>query len=202
MKWIFVIFMFCCCCVRQPRLPENSPYNVTAQHNDSTWFCTAKALRLYHTGSPEVVRQFNLRIATDIPFPGHDLPKIPDYTANGCTEDCRPSQSLTFYNIPLKRGRFKIGKLDKRRTIDNEREGYWLIGYSGGAYKWYKYEGRKPGWIRITSYDKKSNVVEGRFAISLDEDLSLHSRLVNEIPPIAKFSEGLFRVKLTDVKLK
>lgn len=202
MKWIFVVAVICCSCARQPRLPENSHYNVTALRNDSTWFGTAKALRLFQTGSPELVKKFNIRIATDIPFPGRDMPQIPNYTANGCTADCRPSQSLLFYNIPLKKGKYKIAKLDKKRTIDNERASYWLIGYSGGTYKRYWFQDHNHGWLRVTSFDKKSNIVEGRFAISLDEDLTLKSRLVNDIPPIARFSEGLFRIKLTDVKLK
>ena len=202
MRWIFVIAVISCSCARQPRLPENSMYNVTALHNDSTWFGTAKALRLFQTGSPESVKQFNIQIATDIPFPGRDMPKTPDYTANGCTEECRRSQSLLFYNIPLKKGKYKIAKLDKKRIVDNERASYWLVGYSGGAYKKYLFQGRNPGWLRITGFDKKTNIIEGRFAIDLDEDLTLYARLVNDIPPIAKFSEGLFRVKLTDVKLK
>ena len=178
-------------------------FNTTALRNDSTWFGTARAIRLLPIGSTDSVRQINIHIATDILFPGRDMPDSAfPYTATGCKGDCRQSQILSFYNIPLKRGRSSIGKIDKKRTIENERTSYWLVGYSGGAYKRYLFKGRKPGWIRVTSYDKYSKVVEGRFAVWLDEDLSLTSRLINEIKPLVKFSKGLFRVKLTDVKVE
>ncbi|TDE14681.1 hypothetical protein [Dyadobacter psychrotolerans] len=204
LKYLSLILFLCTSCARQPRLPENSRFSVTALRNDSTWFATGKGLRLIPADrDPGSVKQFNLRMTTDIPFPGRVIPQVDSAKiVTGCVGNCRPSQDLLAYNIPMRKGKYKIAKLDKRRTINNERSSYWLVGYSGGASKAYYHKGRKPGWIRITNFDKSTNVAEGRFAVSLDEDLTLFNRLINEIPPVARFREGLFRVKVEDVKLK
>ncbi|MFD2935360.1 hypothetical protein [Spirosoma flavum] len=202
MKRILVLFMTCTACIRPPSLPTSSQYNVIGVLNDSTWFATGKAIRLVKPKEqPNSVKQFNLQMITDINYPGNgSATRSPIIT--GCLGECIPTQRLHVYNIPLKKGKFKLRKLDKARTVDLERINYWLLINGGGMNKNYHYEGRKPGWIRITRYDPQSNTVEGAFSFDLDENLKVYNRLINSMPLIARFRQGLFRVKIEDIKLK
>ena len=204
MKRIVALLTVCTACAKQPMLPASSVHNVTSFLNDSIWFATGKAIRLVKTGEQsDRAKQFNLQIITDIDYPDTNQPTRLAATT-GCTGDCITTQRLHLYNIPMKKGRFNLSWLDKRRTVALERTNYWLLVKTAGSgvRKNYKFEGRRPGWIRITRYDPASNTIEGRFTFSLDEDLTVHNRLVNSIPPVARFREGLFRVTLTNVVLK
>ncbi|HEV7350995.1 hypothetical protein [Telluribacter sp.] len=186
-------------CTKPPLL--STGHDVTSSINDSPWFGTGKAQRLVPVGSsPEAVRQFNLQFITDIDFPGNSSatrsPKI-----TGCVEDCIPTQRLHIYNIPLRKGKFKISKLDKRRMVEQEMTNFWLLFDGGGMAKNYHYQGSTPAWVRITRYDRQSQTIEGRFAFTLDENKAIknHSEVTS---PISQFKEGQFRVKLVDVRLK
>ncbi len=202
MKGILFLLATCTACVRQPTPPTSSLHNVIGVLNDSTWFATGKALRLVKPNTKSSsVKQFNLQIITDIDYPGNgSANRSPIIT--GCNGDCVPTQRLHIYNIPLRKGKYKLGKLDKHRTVDLERINYWLMINGSGVAKHYKFEGHKPDWLRVTHYDRKSNIIEGRFTFNLNEDTTLYGRLINSISPIARFRQGLFRVELNDIKLK
>ena len=201
---ILVLLLLCSACARQPTLPASSRYNVLSVLNDSVWFATGKAIRLVRAGQePEAVKQFNLQIMTDIDYSDNEF-VTRSAAITGCTGDCLPTQRLHIYNIPLRRSKFKIHRLDKRRTVDMERTNYWLLltGIGSGVRKNYKYEGCRPNWLRITRYDHRSNTIEGTFSLSLDEDTTIYNRLINSIPPVALFRRGVFRAKLDNVRLK
>ncbi|WP_040005211.1 hypothetical protein [Fibrisoma limi] len=170
--------------------------------SDSTWFATGKALRLVkRSEAPTSVRQFNLQITTDLGYPGNtSANRSPIVT--GCNGDCVPTQRLHLYTIPLRKGKFKLSKLDKRRVVDDERTNYWLLINGGGVVKNYRFGGRRHGWVRITRYDRQSNVIEGRFSFDLDENLNQVGRRLNSLPSVARFRDGLFRIPLEDVTLK
>lgn len=190
-------------CARQPFLPKDSRFNVTSVLNDSVWYGTGKVLRIKEKEQqPQDVRQFNLVVLTDIDYPGMGGGPNPN-TSNGCLDpECTRTQSFVIYNIPLKKGRSGIGKLNKRGKIRNEYAALSYIGNAGGLTKRYIYQAAKPGWVRITKYDKVSGIIEGRFEIVLNEDMGLYARLENGMPKTARFSNGLFRIKITDVMLK
>lgn len=201
----YVIFLVVCTgCARQPSLPKNSIFNVTSVLNDSVWYGTGKVLRLKERDQKiEDVRAFNLLVYTDIDYPAMGDGPNPN-TSNGCLDpECTKTQSLVIYNIPLKKGRTAISKLDKRRKLKNEYACLSYIGNAGGLLNLYVYRGLKPGWIRITKFDKASGIVEGRFAISFSQDTE-HSLLPlrNSMSTTARFTNGLFRIKITDVILK
>lgn len=200
-----VIFLIVCTgCARQPSLPEKSTFNVTSVLNDSVWYGNGKVLRIKEPDQKiEDVRAFNLLVFTDIDYPAMGSGPNPN-TSNGCLDpECTRTQSLVIYNIPLKKGRTAISKLDKRRKLKHEYACLSYIGNSGGLYNRYVYRGLKPGWVRITKFDKASGIVEGRFAITFSQDTE-HSLLPlrNSMPTAARFTNGLFRVKITDVILK
>ena len=117
--WLLTLFIACLACTRQPRLSPTSPHNVTGLLNDSTWFGTGQAIWLFTpTGPPGSVKQFNLQIVTDIDFPGNaSVNRSPVVT--GCLTDCVPTQRLNIYHIPLRKGKYKLAKLAKRRTGEN-----------------------------------------------------------------------------------
>lgn len=191
-------------CTRQPSLPMNSAFNVTSALNDSTWFGTGKALRIKEVEQKiENVRVFNLLISTDIDYRGMGGGPNPN-TNNGCVDpECTKTQSLVIFNIPMKKGRFNISKLDKRHPRKKEFARLSYIGNSGGLLNQYVYTGLNPGWIRITKFDKASRIVEGRFAISFSQDTQTDLLpLRNQMPTTAQFANGLFRIKVTDIILK
>lgn len=191
-------------CIRQPSLPVNSTFNVTGVLNDTAWFGTGKVLRIKEVEQKiEDVRKFNLVVSTDIDYPGMGGGPNPN-TNNGCIDpECTKTQGLVIYNIPLKKGRFNIAKLDKLRPRKNEYARLSYIGNSGGLHNQYLYTGLKPGWIRVTKINKTSGIVEGRFAIAFSQDMNLDLLPLRNAMPITKrFTDGLFRIKLTDVMLR
>jgi hypothetical protein len=201
---VIIILAILTSCTKQPSLPMNSAYNVTSVLNDTAWFGTGKAQRIKEIEQKiEDVREFNLIVSTDIDYPGMGGGPNPN-TNNGCIDsECTKTQGLVIYNIPLKKGRFNIAKLNKRRPRKNEYARLSYIGNAGGVLNQYVYTGLKPGWIRITKFNKASGIVEGRFAISFSQDMNLDLlTLRNSMPVTKRFTDGLFRIKLTDVILK
>lgn len=190
-------------CVRRHFLPKDSRFSVTSALNDSVWYGTGKVLRIKEKGQQsEDIRQINLLVLTDIDYPGMGGGPNPN-TNNGCLDpECTRTQSLVIYNIPLKKGRSSIAELNKKGELRNEYTALSYIGNAGGLVKRYTYQGAKPGWIRVTKYDKVSGMIEGCFQIVLNEDMGVYSRLENDMPKTARFSNGLFRIKITDVMLK
>jgi hypothetical protein len=199
-----VVFAVFTSCIKQPSLPMNSAFNVTSVLNDTAWFGTGKALKIKEVKQKiEDVREFNLIVNTDIDYPGMGSGPNPN-TNNGCVDpECTKTQGLVIYNIPLKKGHFNIAKLNKRRPRKNEYARLSYIGNAGGLLNQYVYTGLKPGWIRVTKFNKASGIVEGRFAISFSQDMNLDLlTLRNSMPVTKRFTDGLFRIKLTDVILK
>nr|WP_250764902.1 hypothetical protein [Dyadobacter sp. MSC1_007] len=199
-----LLFVVCIGCAKQRSLPSDSKFNVTSVLNDTVWFGTGKVLRLRETGEKiENVKKFNLIVYTDIDYPGMGSGPNPN-TSNGCIDpECTKTQGLLIYNIPLKKGRFKIAKLDKNSQLKNEHASLSYLGNSGGVLNRYIYDGSIPGWIKITKFNKASGIIEGRFAISFSQDTQFDLLpLRNKMPKTSQFTNGLFRIKLTDVLLK
>lgn len=199
-----ILFVVCIACAKQPTLPSNSKFNVTSVLNDSVWFGTGKVLRMKeHEQKIGNLHKFNLIVFTDIDYPGVGKGPNPK-TNNGCLNlECTRTQSLAIYNIPLKKGRFKITKLNKGSQLKNEYASLSYIGNAGGVFNRYVYAGLKPGWIKVTKFDKALGIVEGRFAVSFSQDTGLDPLpLRNKMQSTARFTDGLFRIKVTDVLLK
>jgi hypothetical protein len=196
---LLVIVLSGLSCSRPPQLSEG--HDVNAFVNDSLWFGTGKGIRLVPVGAvPASVRQFNLQFITDIDFPGNgSASRSPKIT--GCVEECVPTQRLHIYNIPLRKGKYRLSKLDKRRTVEIEKTTFWLLINGGGQTKNCQYQGRKPAWVRVTRYDKKANMVEGRFSFTLDVNPNVRNDS-QDTSALAQFREGQFRVKLMEVGLK
>ena len=190
-------------CTRQPMLSASSPFNVTSRLNDSTWYGTGELLRIKEpTQQLEDVRQLNLLVFTDIDYPGMGYGANPNTTTGCVNSDCTRTQILALYNIPLKKGRTTIDKLNRCNKQKNEPANLSYVGNSGGLQKRYIDKGGKPSWVRVTRIDKATGMVEGRFAITLTEDMGVYSRLENGLPETARFSRGLFRIKIKDIVLK
>lgn len=114
MKKLLILIAICSACVRQPTLPLSSQHNVVGRLNDSTWFATGKAIRLVKQNQkPKSVKLFNLIITTDIDYLGNSL-RTRSPVVTGCNGDCIPTQRLHIYNIPLRKGKYKLRKLYKK----------------------------------------------------------------------------------------
>lgn len=204
MKALFplaILFMVSFGCSKQPTLPPDSKFNVTSRLNDSLWYGTGKVLRLRNQGqTPENVKTFNLVIFTDIDYPGMGGGPNPN-TSNGCLDpECTKTQSLVIYNIPLKKRRYNIGKLNRSARVDNYYAALSYIGNAGGLTKRYTYQNDKPGWVKITKIDKASGTVNGNFNFLFRDDKTQKTK--KELPETARFSDGRFRIKITDVLLR
>ncbi len=69
--YIVPLLTICIGCAKQPSLPADSRFNVTAALNDSAWYGTGRVLRLTEKGqAPGDTREFNLLVFTDIDYPG------------------------------------------------------------------------------------------------------------------------------------
>ncbi|ACT92039.1 hypothetical protein [Dyadobacter fermentans] len=199
-----VLFAVCIGCAKQPSLPSDSKFNVTAVLNDTAWFGTGKVLRLIEQGQKiENAKKFTLVVFTDIDYPGMGNGPNPN-TDNGCVDpECTRTQGLLIYNVPLKKGTYKISKLDKKSELPNEHANFAYIGNSGGMLNRYIYTGSTPGTIKITKVNKALGTVEGRFDISFSQDTILDLLpLRGKMRTTAHFRNGLFRIKITDVLLK
>jgi hypothetical protein len=190
-------------CTRQPMLSASSPFNVTSRLNDSIWYGTGELLRIKEpTQQLDDVRQLNLLVFTDIDYPGKGDGPNPTTTTGCVTGDCTRTQVLALYNIPQKKGRTTIARLNRHNTQKNELANLSYVGNSGGLQKRYIDKGGKPSWVRLTRIDKATGMVEGRFVITFHEDMSVYNRLENGMPETARFNSGLFRIKIKDVVLK
>lgn len=199
---IVVLLIISAGCARWPSLPAESRFNVTATLNDSAWYGTGRILLLKEQDqSFEDIRSFNLLVSTDIDYPGMENAPNPK-TDNGCTDpQCTKSQSLLIYNVPLRKGRSRISRLDKRSPYKHEVAGFTYVGNSGGMEKHYTYQGLRPGRIRVTRFDKASGWVEGCFSVAFSKDTRVKDHLSGKVPDIAHFRNGLFRIRITDVYL-
>ena len=104
------------------------------------------------------------------------------------------------YNIPLKKRRNNIRKINQRGGSDNYYAALSYIGNAGGLTKRYTYQNDKPGWIKITKIDKASGTVNGNFNFMFRDDKTQNT--MKELPETARFSDGRFRIKITDVLLR
>jgi len=149
-----VLFAVCIGCAKQPSLPSDSKFNVTAVLNDTAWFGTGKVLRLIEQGQKiEKAKKFTLVVFTDIDYPGMGNGPNPN-TDNGCVDpECTRTQGLLIYNVPLKKGTYKINKLDKKSELPNERANFANIGNSGGMLNRYIYTGSTPGRILVANLE-------------------------------------------------
>jgi hypothetical protein len=200
---LLILLIACAGCIRQPSLPASSVFNVTARLNDSLWYGTGKILRVREEDQrAEEVKKVNLLVFTDIDYPGMGEGQNPN-TSNGCLDpECTRTQHLFIFNIPLKKGRYDISKLDKNGTLPHEKANLGYMSNSGGVLNRYVDGGLKPAWIRITRFDKKTGVLEGRFELVLEHDKNAALTLQGRMPETAHFRNGLFRIKVTDVLVK
>ncbi|WP_141217514.1 hypothetical protein [Siphonobacter sp. BAB-5385] len=199
-KKLLLLLVLGTACTRHTSLPRSSPHNVVSQLNDSTWFATGKAIRLIKPGQqPGSV--FTLQVFTDLDFSGNSsVNRSPAIT--GCNGECVPTQSLSVYQIPLKKGRYTIAQLHGQRVTDVERTNYRLLWNGSGLAKEYVNGKGRASWVRITRYDPESCTVEGQFSLDLNENLTIPNRLQNQLPPVARFRHGVFRVEVKDIRLK
>ncbi|GAB4019955.1 hypothetical protein GCM10028773_24220 [Spirosoma koreense] len=189
-------------CARQSRLSAFSRFTVSSRLNDSVWYGSGQLLRLKAPNQRlDDIRQVNLLVYTDIDYPGMGSGPNTN-TNNGCVDpECTRTQILMIYNIPLKKGRTSMARLNQRGQ-PQESTHLSYVGNAGGLTKRYVYQGLKPGWVKVTKVDRVMGMVEGRFSLSLSEDKGVYNRLQNGMPETARFRDGYFRVKITDVTLK
>ncbi len=186
-------------CSKPKTLSTSSPYNVVSLLDDSTWFATGKAIRFYSAPQkPTDIQTFSLQITTDLPYQG-DVSKSKASPVTGCTGECIPTQRLHLDGIPLKKGKFKLGKVEKDNQAGLRRTNYWQLIEGSGIHKAFDLVKDAPGWVKVTSYNSQSHTVEGQFELHMKE--RENGKENDKVKPII-FRQGLFRVKLEDRALK
>ncbi|MFB9292962.1 hypothetical protein [Persicitalea jodogahamensis] len=187
---LLVFLLTCMACSKRPILPF-AEYNVSSMLNDSIWFATGEAVEQTDTlAKPCISHRFDLFIKTDIPYPGFLGKGFIQDSITGCTGECRPSQMLTIFNIPIKKGKFQITRLS-RCGLPFTNYLYFWSGYSGGLVRAFFLEDRKAGWVRVKRYDSKTGLVEGRFK----------GTFADSTGRLARFERGAFQVVVKQRKI-
>lgn len=166
-----MVLIVCVGCTRQP-LYTGKPFPATAVVNQQNWYGAPQAVKIPQDSTgPCTINKFALFIQTDLPYKASALLASRFETPTGCVPECTKTQMLSIDNIPLKKGKYRVKKLDKcgslmpdyaHHTLVLPRVGSALVAY-------YRRMKNRPNWIRITHYDKQTNTIEGQFALSLEK---------------------------------
>lgn len=195
MNRLVLLAVICTACAKP--VNPSSRYPATALLNDSTWFGNAQAVKLRPVKNDPCSDRdrFFLLLRTDLPYV-----RMPDREkfapTTGCLGDCRAAQQVSFYNVPLKKGKYKIAVLNLCTTFTNNTDPYALTGYAGGVYVSYAPTGKTTNWVKITRYNQESNLIEGRFKLTLTKNSKTETSLVNAGPDLAHFRKGKFNTQL------
>ena len=177
------IFLFIGLACSRPPVRPYSQYNVSGMLNDSIWFATGQAVEQTDPlPKPCDAHRFNLFIRTDLPYPGYLSQGFAQASVTGCTGECRASQWLTIFNIPVKRGKYRIASLDSCGMPFNYH--YALLSYAGGLIAPFHLDNPKLGWVWVKHFDPESSVVQGRFKGDFADTTGL----------IVRFKRGSFKV--------
>lgn len=192
------ILSLCLGCVKPPAGGKR-PYPVVAQLNTQPWFGNATAVKTMSDslGSSCDTNSFSLFIKTDLLHPG-DTPK-PEAIFTGCmTLDCLPTQRITIYNIPLRKGKYNLASLSTC-NVPVEHTPYVLLLYKvgSGIYQAYERDLTRTSWISITQYDSASGLLEGRFSLTLQAVKGVGN--TSRTPARVRFQKGRFSTRLTNV---
>ena len=196
MRRLLFILVACSGCVKQP-LYSGKPFPATALVNNGNWYGAPQAVTIPQDSTAYcTVNKFLLFIRTDLPYQAGSLLSKQFRPVTGCLDECIPSQLLSIENIPLKKGKYKIRKLDKCGTImfANAHHTLVLPLVGSGVVNSYRCIKHKPNWIRITNYDKQSNSVEGRFALRLEKVPG--KRTSDSTVDVVTIRDGRFKARL------
>jgi len=176
--------------------PVNNRYPVSSLLNGETWYGNGKAVKLRMINNdPCSNKRFMLFIQTDLPITGSRYIGKRD-TVTGCMEACNPTQGVSFYNVPLKKGTYKILDLDQYGTLNKDGSHYNLLIKSGGVAKSYVPQNRKSNWIRVNKYDSINHTIKGSFRLRLKANYNSVSP--DSTDKLVRFDKGTFNVKLEE----
>ncbi|GAB3755302.1 hypothetical protein GCM10028817_23220 [Spirosoma pomorum] len=97
-----------------------------------------------------------------------------------------PTQRLNIVAIPLRKGRYRIARLDPYGTTEAKPSHYWLLTNGSGILRAFLLQDPKSSWLRVNRYDPASGLIDGQFALNLADTSG----------QTVRFSKGLFRVRL------
>lgn len=170
----------------RPPATFNNPYGVTAMLNDSTWFGRANAIDANAlTNKPCAIGKITLLLATNQGYPGDRL-RLPPAVLAVQAGEFVPRQRLTFYDVPAKRGKYRLATLNQCGDLATRQGNFVLLLNGSGIADAYFVQTRQPNWVRISVIDSVAHTVTGRF----------RATLVSPAGRIARFRQGWFRAKL------
>ena len=194
MKEVYLLLVVICLACSRPPGTFNNPYGVTAMLNDSAWFGMVQAINSSNfVEKPCAEGKVTLMIKTDIPYPGNGSYSKSE-VVNGCAGECVSTQWLTFFNVPLKKGKYSIDKLNECGMF-NKSETYnysWHINGSG-LIRVFKTQPKKTNWVRVTRYNSQTKTIEGRFEANL-ADYTYNT--TDSSGRVASFRQGRFIARL------
>lgn len=110
---------------------------------------------------------------------------FPNNPITGCIGECRPSQHLSIFNIPIKKGKYRIDDLSACGMPFGDYHYAW-VGYSGGLVMPFYLNNSRRAWVKVKRYDPKTRIIEGRF----------EGTFVDSTGQEARFERGAFKLFL------
>ncbi|MBO0952450.1 hypothetical protein [Fibrella forsythiae] len=168
MKGIILLFALASClaCSRPPTT-FNNPYGVTALLNDSTWFGRAYAAEAAAlNNNPCATGRFTVFLDSNVGYPGDQLRLSPQQMALQAGEFVA-RQRLTFYNIPARKGSYRINELNQCGGIVASQGNFALLGNGSALMEPYFLQPTQTGRVRIMKIDSAARTVTGKFKVTL-----------------------------------
>jgi hypothetical protein len=200
MRLLIPLFLICAGYARQSAY-TGKPFPTTAVLNNANWYGTPQAVKSrVQPGDPGTTDKFMLLVRTDLPYKTSARLRVGFESPTGCESECLPIQMLLVENIPLKKGKYRLARLDKCGTLSPDKAHHSLLlpRTGSGVVQAYRQKGKAKNWLRVTRYDPVTNGVEGRFALTLEAiptEKSSQDSTQNQMV----FRDGRFRAVLTNV---
>lgn len=181
----FLIIASCVACSRPPAT-FNNPYGVTAMLNDSAWFGRAYAAEAVALNdNPCASGRFIVFLDTNVGYPGDQLRLSPQQAAMQAGEFVA-RQRLEFFNIPARKGTYRVSELNQCGGIVISQGNFALLGNGSALIEPYFLQPTQVGRLRITKIDSTARTVSGKFRVTLTASSGR----------VARFRQGRFIAKL------
>ncbi|WP_375448242.1 hypothetical protein [uncultured Fibrella sp.] len=166
-KLLLLLALVCCIACSRPPATFNNPYGVTAMLNDSIWFGRAYVAEAAALNSnPCATGRFTVFLDSNVGYPGDRLRLSPQQVAMQAGEFVA-RQRITLYNIPAKRGSYRINELNQCGGIVVSQGNYALLGNGSALIEPYFLQPKQVGQVRIIKIDSAARTVTGTFKVTL-----------------------------------
>ncbi|MEZ0539139.1 hypothetical protein [Fibrella arboris] len=163
----FLVMLALCIACSRPPATVNSPYSVTAMLNDSAWSGRAYAAEATALNTnPCANGRFTVFLDTNRGYPGDKLRLSPQQAALQAGEFV-PRQRLTLYNLPARKGTYRVDKLNQCGGIVVSQGNFALLGNGSALMEAYFLQATPTSRVRIVRIDSAARTIIGQFNVTV-----------------------------------